>query len=121
MKIIGDYTFEFNKRRRILFRIEENDSAVDIALKLTGAFNEPAVILYKSGEIRIPASVCIDNVRLKQAIEQVNPDKIEIGEGSGNCEKFYEIYPAENDLICIGPADCDFYAEIKESGIVFTF
>ncbi len=119
MKITGDYTLEFNKRRRIIFRIEESDSVSDIAVKLSAVFKESVIVLYKSREIRLPVSVCKDKEKLSGAIADVNPDRIEIGEGRGNCEKFYEISVTDNDLICSGPAEYDFYAEIIASGLSF--
>ncbi len=120
MRITGDYTLEFNNRRRIIFRIEEDDSVLDIVLKLSQLFNEPAIVLYKPREIRLPVSICMDEKKLLNAIQEVNPDKIEIGEGRGNCEKFYEISVVDSDLVCSGPAEYDFYAEIISSGLSFS-
>ena len=119
MRITGDYTLEFNNRRRIIFQIEEDDSVSDIILKLSQIFVEPVIILYKSQEIRLPLSVCKNEEKLIQAIEDVNPDRIEIGEGRGNCEIFYEISAVDKDLICSGPSEYDFYAEIISSGLKF--
>lgn len=120
MRITGDYTLEFNNRRRIIFRIDDDDdSAFDIVLKLSRSFTEPAIVLYKSREIRLPVSVCLDENKLIEAMREVNPDRIEIGEGRGNCDKFYEISVPDSDLVCSGPAEYDFYAEIISSGLSF--
>ena len=121
MKLTGDYSSGANNRRRIAFRLDGDDVVTDILFSLCKLYKDPTVVFYKKTEIRLPATICRDSVKLAQAVNEISPDKIEIGEGAGFCNVFYEINRFDSELICSGPIEYDFYAEIIKAGLTFSF
>ncbi len=117
MKLTGDYSFENNGRRKIIFRICEDDSLTGTVTALAALFEEPSVILYREREYILPLAVGRDSARLSDSIDEIRPERIEIGEGRGRCDTFFTVYPFEKDLICFGPIDCDFYKKLLDAGL----
>lgn len=121
MKLTGDFSYENNGRRRIILRLCSDETAADTASSLAALFEEPSVILYKDREYILPVAVGRDSERLSEAIGEIRPERIEIGEGRGKCDVFYTVNPGSGDVICYGPIDYDFYKIIIESGLEITF
>ena len=121
MKLTGDFSYENNGRRKIILRLCGGDSVIDIVSSLAGLFEEPSIILYRDREYILPVAVGRDSARISESVNEIRPERIEIGEGKGRCDVFYSVYPVTKDLICFGPIDYDFYEKLIESGLKITF
>ncbi len=121
MKLTGDFSYENNGRRKIILRLCKDETVTETVSKLASGFCEPSVILYKEREYILPTAVGRDSARLAESINEIKPDRIEIGEGRGVCDCFYTVITGEGELACYGPIQYDFYKKLLEAGLKITF